>query len=142
MMTAAQCRAARALLDWSQQALADAAQVGNATIRNFESGKSAPQSATLQVLRTTLESAGVIFVAENGEGAGVRLRKGMAPAAPASASIEQVKAGADHARRKAVKAADRALSDVDASSQEKAERRGALTDEPALIAKARGRGRT
>ncbi len=76
MMTPAQCRAARALADWSQQQLADAAGVGNATIRNFEAGRSSPQRATLDVLRRALEAAGVIFVDENGEGPGVRLRKG------------------------------------------------------------------
>nr|WP_284311050.1 helix-turn-helix transcriptional regulator [Labrys miyagiensis] len=74
-MTPAQCRAARALLDWSQQQLSEAANVGNATIRNFESGKSSPQNATLVVLMNAFENAGVIFVAENGEGPGVRLRK-------------------------------------------------------------------
>ena len=78
MLTPAQCRAARALLDWSQQALADAAKIGNATIRNFESGKTAPQNATLAMIRQTLVEAGVIFIAENGEGPGVRLRKNAA----------------------------------------------------------------
>jgi len=78
MMTPAQCRAARALLDWSQQQLAEASKIGNATIRNFESGKSTPQYATLALLRMTLEAAGVIFVPENGEGPGVRLRKASA----------------------------------------------------------------
>lgn len=75
MITAAQCRAARALLDWSQQDLADAASIGNATIRNFEGGKSEPQHATLVVLRQAFESAGIQFV-ENGDaarGAGVVL---------------------------------------------------------------------
>lgn len=76
MITPAQLRAARALLDWSQQRLAEAANIGNATIRNFEAGRSAPQSATLTVLQQALETAGVIFVDENGEGPGVRLRKG------------------------------------------------------------------
>jgi transcriptional regulator with XRE-family HTH domain len=75
MMTPAQCRAARALVNWSQQQLAEAATIGNATIRNFESGNSAPQHSTLDVLRRALEAAGVIFVDENGEGAGVRLKK-------------------------------------------------------------------
>ena len=78
MMTPAQCRAARALLDWSQQQLAEASKIGNATIRNFESGRSTPQHATLALLRMTLEAAGVIFVPENGEGPGVRLRKAQA----------------------------------------------------------------
>jgi transcriptional regulator with XRE-family HTH domain len=75
MMTPAQCRAARALLDWSQQQLAEAARIGNATIRNFESGRSSPQNATLDVLRRAFEGAGVIFIEENGQGPGVRLRK-------------------------------------------------------------------
>lgn len=75
MITPAQCRAARALLDWSQQRLAEESKIGNATIRNFEGGKSTPQHATLDVLRRALESAGVIFIASNGDGPGVRLRK-------------------------------------------------------------------
>jgi hypothetical protein len=49
--------------------------VGNATIRNFEGGRSSPQNATLDVLRRALEAAGVEFISENGGGAGVRLRK-------------------------------------------------------------------
>ncbi|WP_346772421.1 helix-turn-helix transcriptional regulator [Chelativorans sp. AA-79] len=76
-MTPAQCRAARALLDWSQQQLAEAAKIGNATIRNFESSKSAPQHATLDVLRRAFEAQGIIFLAD-GEttsgGPGVRLQ--------------------------------------------------------------------
>lgn len=75
MMTPAQCRAARALLDWSQQQLADASKVGNATIRNFEGGKSSPQNATLEVLRRAFDDAGVIFIEQNGHGPGVRLRE-------------------------------------------------------------------
>jgi transcriptional regulator with XRE-family HTH domain len=73
MITPAQCRAARALLDWSQQQLADASKAGNATIRNFEGGRSSPVNATMEVLQRALEAAGVEFT--NGEGPGVRLRK-------------------------------------------------------------------
>ncbi|TIM87719.1 helix-turn-helix domain-containing protein [Mesorhizobium sp.] len=77
-MTREQCRAARALIGWSQQQLADAAAVGVATIRVFEGGGSEPRSATLQVLCLALEAAGVVFLAD-GElvegGPGVRLRK-------------------------------------------------------------------
>jgi transcriptional regulator with XRE-family HTH domain len=75
MMTPAQCRAARGLLDWSQQQLAEAARVGVVTVRQFEGGKAAPRNATLDVLRRALEAAGVEFIAENGSGAGVRLSK-------------------------------------------------------------------
>lgn len=38
-MTPEQCRAARALLDWPQQRLAEESGIGNATIRNFEAGR-------------------------------------------------------------------------------------------------------
>ena len=75
MMTPAQCRAARALLDWSQQQLADASRVGVVTVRQLEAAASQPRNATLDVLRRSLESAGVVFVDENGEGPGVRLKK-------------------------------------------------------------------
>jgi transcriptional regulator with XRE-family HTH domain len=71
-MTPPQCRAARALLDWSQQELADASLVGNATIRNFESGRSDPQNSTLAALQRALEAAGVEFT--NGGEPGVKIR--------------------------------------------------------------------
>jgi transcriptional regulator with XRE-family HTH domain len=76
MITPAQCRAARALIDWSQQELADAAKVGVVTVRQFEAAAAQPRRATLDVLSRALETAGVEFIAENGGGAGVRLRKG------------------------------------------------------------------
>lgn len=79
MITPAQCRAARGFLDWSQRHLADAARVGVVTVRQFEGGGSQPRNATLDVLRRAFESAGVIFVEENGEGPRVRLRKESGP---------------------------------------------------------------
>ncbi|TPK94968.1 helix-turn-helix transcriptional regulator [Mesorhizobium sp. B2-4-12] len=73
-----QCRAARALVSWTQQNLADTAKVGIATLQNFETGMSNPRNATLEVLERALREAGVIFL-EDGQmvdgGAGVRLRK-------------------------------------------------------------------
>lgn len=74
-LTASQCRAARALLAWSQDQLAEASQVAKATIANFELGKRTPYDRTLGDLRQSLEAAGVQFIAENGGGAGVRLAK-------------------------------------------------------------------
>lgn len=74
-ITAAQCRAARALIAWSQDQLAAASKVAKATIANFEAGRRTPYERTLVDLRAALEAAGVIFVDENGEGPGVRLRK-------------------------------------------------------------------
>jgi transcriptional regulator with XRE-family HTH domain len=75
MITATQCRAARALLDWSQQELADRAGVGIVTVRQLEAGNTRPRRATLDVIRRALESAGVEFIDENGGGPGVRLRR-------------------------------------------------------------------
>ena len=76
MITPAQCRAARALLDWSQQQLATAARVGVVTVRQFEAAAVQPRPATLDVVQRALEAGGVEFIAENGGGAGVRLRGG------------------------------------------------------------------
>ena len=75
MITPAQCRAARGLLDWTQQQLADTARVGVVTIRQVEAGVAAPRRATLQVIERAFELAGVELINENGGGAGVRLRK-------------------------------------------------------------------
>lgn len=74
MITAIQCRAARGLLDWSQQDLADKAGVGIVTIRQLEAGAHEPRRSTLQVVRLAFEAAGVQFI-DDGEGEGVRLRK-------------------------------------------------------------------
>lgn len=75
MITSAQCRAARGLLGWSQQILADRAKVGIMTIHQLEKEGSQPRRATLDVVRRALEAAGVEFIDENGGGPGVRLRK-------------------------------------------------------------------
>jgi transcriptional regulator with XRE-family HTH domain len=75
MITPSQCRAARGLLDWTQQELADAARIGVATIRLFEGEAAESRHATLAVLRRAFELAGVEFIEENGGGPGLRLRK-------------------------------------------------------------------
>lgn len=74
-ITPATCRAGRALLDWSQDRLAQAANVGQSTVRNFEAGRSIPVANNLSAMTGALEIAGVEFIAENGGGAGVRMRK-------------------------------------------------------------------
>ena len=73
-ITPEQCRAARALLDWSQSALAEATGSGQSTVAKFERGIREPHASTLKKLRATLEAAGVEFIDENGGGPGVRLR--------------------------------------------------------------------
>ena len=75
MINAAQCRAARGLIGWSQQELAKNAGVGTVAVHQLESGTSQPRRATLDVVRRAFEKAGVEFIDENGGGAGVRLRK-------------------------------------------------------------------
>jgi predicted transcriptional regulator len=75
MITPEQCRAARGLLDWGQQDLAEKAAVGVVTVRQFEARANEPRRSTLNVIRQALEAAGVEFIEENGGGPGVRLRK-------------------------------------------------------------------
>jgi transcriptional regulator with XRE-family HTH domain len=74
MITAAQSRAARGLLGWSQQALADRARVGVMTVHQLEKDGAQPRRSTLDVVRRAFEAAGVEFIDENGGGPGVRLR--------------------------------------------------------------------
>jgi transcriptional regulator with XRE-family HTH domain len=67
------------LLGWSQDQLAEASDVPKRTIARFELSDLAPvrpRRRTMTDLRTALEAAGVEFIAENGGGPGVRLRKG------------------------------------------------------------------
>ncbi len=70
-----QCRAARALLGWSRKQLAESALIAERTLVDFERGARNPLDRTLSDIRRALEDAGVIFIDENEEGPGVRLRK-------------------------------------------------------------------
>lgn len=76
-ITPEQSRAARGLLDWSRDQLAEAAGIPKRTIMRFEGREVEPRGSTLAGLRAAFEAAGVLFVSENGEGPGVRLRKGV-----------------------------------------------------------------
>ncbi len=78
-ISATQCAAARALVGWTQEELAQNAQVARATIASFE-GKARiePMRRNLLAIIASLEAAGVAFVkedVEHGLGAGVRHRK-------------------------------------------------------------------
>jgi transcriptional regulator with XRE-family HTH domain len=70
-----QTRAARAVLNWSLDDLAAASGVHRNTISNFEKRKYEGEPEKLVEVKRTLESAGVIFIEENGQAAGVRLRR-------------------------------------------------------------------
>jgi transcriptional regulator with XRE-family HTH domain len=74
MITPAQCKAARGLVDLSQQQLASAARVGVVTVRQFEAGAVQPRNSTAEVIERALETAGVQFLkADLTGGPGVRL---------------------------------------------------------------------
>ena len=70
-----QCRAARALLDWQIDQLEAASGVHRRTLIRLERGQATTRSTTLAAIRAALEAAGVEFIAENGGGAGVRLKR-------------------------------------------------------------------
>lgn len=74
-MTPAQCRAARALIAMTQTELAHSAGFGLSTIVDFEKERRIVSSTAQSRMRDALEIAGVEFIAENGGGAGVRLKK-------------------------------------------------------------------
>ena len=76
MISTDQVRAARALLRWSAQQLADASGVGVATIRRMEvvDGIPSGQIRSLLAIQTALESAGVEFVGSPTDNPGVRLK--------------------------------------------------------------------
>jgi len=78
MFTIAQLRAARALLGWSQDELAAKSGVSKPTIARLELGNDGEvggYESTQGKLHDALKSAGVIFLAGNGDGPGVRLQK-------------------------------------------------------------------
>jgi transcriptional regulator with XRE-family HTH domain len=74
---AAQARAGRALIGWSQTKLAAAAGLPLSTVEEFESGAAHNVPAwAIAKMQAALESAGVAFIPELGGGAGVRFRTG------------------------------------------------------------------
>ena len=77
MVTTRQIKAARALLAWSQGDLARHSTVSEPTIARLEStdGRLAGRPKTVEKITAALEKAGIDFIAENGGGLGVRLRK-------------------------------------------------------------------
>ncbi|MEJ0051921.1 MAG: hypothetical protein WDN02_12070 [Methylovirgula sp.] len=75
MLSPAQCRGARGLLDWSRRQLALAANIDIANILELEADEGHVPAAVGDALRGAFESGGIIFIPEDSEGAGVRLRK-------------------------------------------------------------------
>jgi len=74
-MSPSQCRAARAMLGWSQADLAQRAKVAKQTLADFERGARQPYDRTLSDIQGALEEGGVVFLSANEhEGEGIRLR--------------------------------------------------------------------
>lgn len=101
-----QCRAARALLDWTQEQLATRAGVSPGTVRGFEGGRHDPHRATAAVLRQALEAAGIALLEPDDQGGpGVRLCLGadaaspVAPAPPPRARHRQPQDGRQQGAR-------------------------------------------
>jgi transcriptional regulator with XRE-family HTH domain len=70
-----QCRMARVALGLGVRDLAALAEVSPNTIARLERGETLYEQ-TLETVARALETAGVEFIAENGGGPGVRLKKG------------------------------------------------------------------
>jgi transcriptional regulator with XRE-family HTH domain len=74
-----QIKAARSLLGWSQDDLAAASGISKPTIGRLEAIDTTDpiggRAETGEALVAALEKAGVEFIAENGGGAGVRMKK-------------------------------------------------------------------
>lgn len=66
MITSKQMRAARGLLDWSQAQLADVAGVARVSIKNIETGATAPRKDTIEAIQKAFEDHGIEFLPANG----------------------------------------------------------------------------
>jgi transcriptional regulator with XRE-family HTH domain len=77
-MTPEQMRGARAMIGWGVRELAAKAGVTPNTISRLENGGDA-KASTLAAIRQALEAGGVVFIPENGGGAGVRVRRTPTP---------------------------------------------------------------
>jgi DNA-binding XRE family transcriptional regulator len=65
---------ARAALNWTVRDLANATGLHRNTITNIEVGRYAGDAATLAAIEQIFIREGLVFIDENGGGAGVRLR--------------------------------------------------------------------
>ena len=74
VLSAAQCRAARAMVDWSVDRLSNASAVDLRTICLFEARFKRPDEMTLRRIRNAFERAGIAFIPDDERGAGVRFK--------------------------------------------------------------------
>lgn len=74
VLSAAQCRAARAMVDWSVERLCSASAVEIRTICLFESRFKRPDERILRRIRNAFERAGIAFIQDDERGVGVRFK--------------------------------------------------------------------
>ena len=74
MITSAQIRAARAMLDWSREQLSIQAGVGISALMRLESSEGIPSGniRTFESVQKAFEKAGIEFIGTPESGAGVR----------------------------------------------------------------------
>ncbi len=77
MISSRQIKAARALLGWKGQDLADKSGVGVATLRRYEAQDGMPNANkfVIKAIKTCLEEEGIIFSGDPLTDPGVKLRK-------------------------------------------------------------------
>ena len=75
MINLEQIRAARAMLNWKQQELAEKAGISTGTLNNIERGiQTDPKISTMRAIQNTLEAAGIEFTESAADGFGIRLK--------------------------------------------------------------------
>lgn len=74
MITSAQIRAARGMLEWTRADLAEKSGVGFSSMQRLESADGVPgaQFKTLEAIKTAFEKAGIEFIGSPESSAGVR----------------------------------------------------------------------
>jgi transcriptional regulator with XRE-family HTH domain len=76
LITSAQIRAARALLDWSREALSIKSGIGISALMRLEAANGIPGGniKTFEAVQKAFEKAGIEFIGTPEDGAGVRFK--------------------------------------------------------------------
>lgn len=77
MITSAQIRAARAMLNWSRDALSKSSGIGISALMRLEAAEGVPGGniKTFEAVQKTFEAAGIEFIGTPESGAGVRWKE-------------------------------------------------------------------
>lgn len=66
MITTAQIRGARGILNWSQGDLSDRTDISATSIGSIENGLTQPRASTMEIIQTAFERAGIEFIGLDG----------------------------------------------------------------------------